>query len=94
MAFTSEQEAVKAVLEKDAPLTRTDLQVLRSNSAAASNFSSRSDWFVFRMEVEFIDAIAALNNTSTRLAKIGIGVGIVGVLVTIATLVSAFMARR
>lgn len=79
MPLADQTKAVREVLEKNQPLAEIDLQVLRENTAAASGLSSKADYFSFRMEIELIDAIRKLNETSTRLARVGIWVTCVGV---------------
>jgi hypothetical protein len=62
--------AVRGVLEKEQKLTAADLQVLRENTRAVQHLSGRSDYaYVFRMEVELIDAIRALDETSAELIQ-------------------------
>ena len=80
----SERKAITEILNKKIALSRADLQVLRENSAAANLMSSRSDWFLFRIEVELIDSITALNQSSSKLARVGIAVAIVGVVLALA----------
>ena len=59
--------AVRRVLSKEQKFTGPDLQILRNNTAAVSHMSGKSDYFVFRMEVELIDAIRALDEASAKL---------------------------
>ena len=71
--------AIRKILEREQPLNATDLEVLRKNTGAASSLSGKSDYFVFRMEIELIHSILKLNEASTRLTKVGIWVAGVGV---------------
>jgi hypothetical protein len=58
--------------------------VLRENASVASQIAgSATNHLIFRMEIELIDAIRKLNETSTRLARVGIGVGILAVVLTV-----------
>lgn len=59
--------AVRKILEKQERLTGADLDVLRHNTIGAIGHSSKSDAFMFRMEIELMDAIRALDETSTEL---------------------------
>ena len=65
--ITEAAAVVKEVLEKERKLTGEDLQRLRENTVGAATMSGRADYFVFRMDIELIDAIRSLNETSTRL---------------------------
>lgn len=70
MSKLDEQSAaIKQVLGKEQKLTASDLQTLRQNTGAAQSMSSKSDYFVFRMEIELIDAIRALDDTSAKLIE-------------------------
>jgi len=70
MATAEEQRnAITEVLVKQQKLTATDLQMLRNSGAGVSLLSGKSDYFVFRMEVELIDAIRALDETSAELIE-------------------------
>ena len=55
------------------------------------HLSGKHDWFSFRMEVELIDAIRSLDESTDRLSKIGLAVALAGVFVGIAQLVFAFI---
>jgi hypothetical protein len=61
--------AIKQVLGKERKLTGADLQILRTNTAAVSHITGKSDYFVFRMEIELIDAIRSLDESSAELIK-------------------------
>ena len=68
MRTVPEQAAVvNQVLAKEQKLTGDDLQILRNNTGAVSHISAKSDYFVFRMEIELIDAIRALDEASAKL---------------------------
>jgi hypothetical protein len=58
---------VRQVLAKEQKLTADDLQTLRHNTAGVALMSSKSDYFVFRMEIELIDAIRSLDEASAKL---------------------------
>jgi hypothetical protein len=67
MATAEEQRmALTQVLEKQQKLTASDLQILRNNTAGVPLLSSM-DYFAFRMEIELIDAIRTLDETSAKL---------------------------
>jgi hypothetical protein len=70
----TEQQTLAAVLAKNKKLTKADLQRFRENAGGAEWMGKP---FSFRMEVEHIDAIRSLDETSSRLAKVGIAVAIV-----------------
>ena len=85
---------IKGVLSKEQKLTGPDLQVLRRNTRAAASMSSKTDYFVFRMDIELIDAIRALDETSTqlitktnRLTSAILGLTVAGVLLALVQLV-------
>ena len=99
MTTADEQRAIIAdILGKQQKLTATDLQRLRSSGAGVSLLSSKSDYFVFRMEIELIDAIRALDETSTKLIKqtnlltaVILGLTVVGVVTAV---IQVFVALR
>ncbi len=85
---TGEQLAteVAKVLDKQQPLTRDDLQVLRRGSSIAQ-MSFGINPTKFRIDIESIDAavkldlaITKLDRTSGRLAYVGIAVAVVGII--------------
>jgi hypothetical protein len=82
---------LRLILEKERSFTSEDLQTLRENTPAAASLSGKSDYFVFRMEIELIDAIGKLDRTSSRLARIGIWVTAVGVGLAVVQIVLAAM---
>jgi hypothetical protein len=84
-----QRDAFIAVVKKtEAPLTEADLQVLREHAAQAAAIGGMgTNSLNFRMDVELIDAIRNLNATSTALAKVGIFVGSVGVILTLVQVV-------
>lgn len=59
--------AITQVLVKRQKLTGDDLQIFRNNTAAVNLMSGKSDYLVFRMEVELIDAIRSLDEASAKL---------------------------
>ena len=78
---------VRQVLAKEQKLTGNDLQILRNNTAGVTLLSGKSDYFIFRMEVELIDAIRSLDEasaklitTTNRLTTVILAVTVVGVL--------------
>ena len=86
--------AVRAVFEKDKPLSEADLDTLRKNNAAASHLSGKADWFVFRMEIELIHSILKLNQSSTRLARLAITLTATGVVLALVQIAVAVMDAR
>jgi len=74
-----QRASIQSILEKQLPFNEGDLEVLRKNTDAAGLLSGKSDYFVFRMQIEHIDSILKLNKTSTRLTTVGICVAVVGV---------------
>jgi hypothetical protein len=86
--------ALKETLSRTVKFTAEDLQKLRMGSPAAGYMTGRTgDAFMVRMEVELIDAIRVLDETSTELINktnklttvilvltgVGIAVAIIGV---------------
>jgi hypothetical protein len=59
--------AVTQILNKQAKLLAADLDILRKNTLGAQSLSSKSDYFMFRTEIELIDAIRSLDETSAKL---------------------------
>ncbi len=57
--------AIRGVLSKNQRFTAADLQILRENADAFNHLISKAD--DRRIEFEFIDAIRALDETSTKL---------------------------
>ncbi len=89
-------EAIRQVLRKEQKLTADDLQILRKNTAGVAVMSGRSDYLVFRMEVELIDAIRALDEasaklitTTNRLTAVILAVTVVGVVLAVIQIVLA-----
>ena len=87
--FMAYEQLQKAFQAKDA-FTAEDLDILRKNCGDIPYLSSRGDWVTFRMDVELIDAIRKLDETSTnlvsttnRLTAVMLAVTIVGVIATI-----------
>ena len=87
---------VRQVLAKEEKLTGDDLQILRHNTAGAAAMSGKSDYFVFRMEIELIDAIRSLDEasaklitTTNRLTAVILAVTVVGVLLAVVQIVLA-----
>jgi hypothetical protein len=58
---------VRQVLAKEQKLTGDDLQILRHNTGGVPLLTGKSDYFVFRMEIELIDAIRSLDEASAKL---------------------------
>ena len=79
-----QRDAFVAVRDKQQPFTKEDLQVLRETSGVAGGIGGH---LTVRMQVELIDAIQNLNATSSFLAKVGISVAVVGVILTITQIV-------
>jgi hypothetical protein len=93
--------ALKEALAKAGKFTAEDLQKLRMGSPAAGYMTGRTgDAFMVRMEVELIDAIRVLDETSTRLVTttnrlttvilvltgVGIFIAAIGVLIALVQL--------
>lgn len=57
------------LFRKKKKLTPDDLQLLRDNYEGWGMLSSRSDPFMFRMQVELIDALGSLETAIARLLK-------------------------
>jgi hypothetical protein len=90
MAFDREV-AVQELLGKQRPFTRADIQTLR-NPGAITLLNQQS--VMFRAEIELIDAMIVLNTSTTRLMWVAIAVAVMGVLVSAAQIIAAFMLRR
>jgi hypothetical protein len=88
------------VLSKAGKLNKEDLEVLRQNIGSIPQLrDGRGDWVVTRMEVELVDAITRLDETSTQLITttnrltrkilwltvVGVAVALAGLLVAAAT---------
>ena len=63
----AQRNALIEILKKEQKLTADDLHTLRKNTGGANQLSSKTDYFMFRIEVELIDAIRSLDETSSRL---------------------------
>jgi hypothetical protein len=74
---------VVLILEKQKKLSKDDLQALRERTIVAPWLSGKKDAFSWRMDIELIDAIRSLDETSSFLATVGIVVAIVGALFTL-----------
>lgn len=64
---TQQQLRATAVLEKQQPLTKDDLQVLRESTGIIGYLTSHHDPIKWRMEIELIDSIRKLDRTSSFL---------------------------
>ena len=68
MSGSEKRDAVKAVIDKFQKLTAEDLRTLRECTDIMPSMTGRqADWLVMRMEIELIDAIRSLDDSSTRL---------------------------
>lgn len=67
--MTRQAIPLRTILEKHKKLTASDLQTFRENTAGVAQMSGKSDYFVFRMEVELIDAIRSLDEASANLIE-------------------------
>ena len=97
MTIDDERNTVTEVLKKKQKLSAEDLHTLRNNTGGVGLISSKTDYFMFRIEVELIDAIRALDETSTELINktnklttvilvltgVGIFIAAVGVLIAL-----------
>ena len=61
--------AIKKVFEKREKVTAPDLQVLRENSELLEGHDRKADFYLFRMQVELIDVIRGLHETSAKLVS-------------------------
>jgi len=59
--------AIQQALSKKQKFTATDLQILRENAELLEGHDKKNDYYLFRMQIEFIDAIRSLDETSTKL---------------------------
>jgi hypothetical protein len=77
-------------LEKNRKLTKEDLQVIREENGMNIQGGSGLNALQVRMQVETIDAIRSLDETSSFLSKVGIAVAIIGALFTLLQVLIAF----
>lgn len=90
-------ETLSRILSKTGKLNRDDLEVLREKIGCVPQLQGgRGDWVVTRMEVELVDAITQLDETSTqlitttnKLTRKILGLTVVGVAVAVAGLLVA-----
>lgn len=93
--MSKESDTLKEIFLSIRKLTEEDLDSLRKYMAAIPSLTGQNaDWVRVRMEVELIDDIRLLDKTSTRLintannlTKVMLGIGVVGVIATIAGVV-------
>jgi uncharacterized protein with PhoU and TrkA domain len=90
----AEERTVGTIFDKKAPFTRDDIQFIRQHAEEVRDLSSRLDQVAFRTQIELIDAIRALNTSTTRLMWVAIAVAVVGVLVSSAQIISTVLLRR
>jgi hypothetical protein len=64
---TQQQLKATAVLAKQQPLTKDDLQILRESTGIIGYLTSHHDPIKWRMEIELIDCIRKLDKTSSFL---------------------------
>jgi hypothetical protein len=50
---------------------------------AATAIAGGANYLMFGMEIELIDTIRKLDETSTQLARVGIGIGVLAVVLTL-----------
>jgi hypothetical protein len=86
-----QQNNVKDVLNKKLPLTAVDLQILRESAGIVAYLTSHHDPLAWRMEIEHLDSIRRLDETSSKLATIGIVVAGVAAAGTIAGVLIALL---
>jgi hypothetical protein len=78
------------LLSRNEKLTKADIQAFRSGGIAVSHMTAKHDAVSMRMEIELIDAIRSLDETSSFLSKVGIGVTFVGAAFTLLQVLIAF----
>ncbi|SRR6266576_2644139 len=59
--------AIQQVLSRNQKLTAADLQILREGSDLFEGRDKPTDFYRFRTDIELIDAIRSLDETSTKL---------------------------
>lgn len=84
-----QQRKVKEVLNKNLPLMADDLQTLRESAGIVAYLTSNHDPIAWRMEIEFLDAVRKLDESSTRLSTVGNRLAFVA---TVATVIGVFIA--
>jgi len=86
--------AIQQALSKKQKFTATDLQILRENAELLEGHDKKNDYYLFRMQIEFIDAIRSLDESSARLVKITNWLTFVILGLTVAGVVIAWIALR
>jgi len=59
--------AIQQALSRKQKFTATDLQILRENAELLEGHDKKNDYYLFRMQIEMIDAIRSLDEASARL---------------------------
>lgn len=92
---TPEQKAaaIQHALSKKQKLGSADLQILRENADLLEGHDKPTDFYRFRTDIELIDAIRSLDETSTklitttnRLTGVILALTVVGVALTVWTM--------
>jgi len=93
---TPEQKAaaIQHALSKKQKLRSADLQILRENAELLEGHDKKNDYYLFRMQIEFIDAVRSLDESSARLVKITNWLTFVILGLTVAGVVIAWIALR
>lgn len=100
MSAREEQaNAVMQVFSTGQKLTGRELQILRENAQLLEGHDAKTDYYLFRMQIELIDAIRALDETSAKLVTKTnwltlVILGLTGVLVIIGVLQIVIMVRH
>ena len=70
MSTPEEQAAsIQQALGRKTKLAAADLQILRENAELLEGHDRKNDYYLFRMQIELIDAIRALDETSSKLVE-------------------------
>ena len=93
---TPEQKAaaIQHALSKKQKLGSADLQILRENAELLEGHDKPNAYYLFRMQIEFIDAVRSLDESSARLVKITNWLTFVILGLTVAGVVIAWIALR
>jgi hypothetical protein len=89
--FARAQE-VADVLKKHTKLTKEDIQLLRER-AGEFPVVGGMNWLTARMELELIDAITSLDESTAKLTRIGVWLTAAGVFVGVVQIVMAFFVK-
>lgn len=84
--------AIQQALSKKQKFSAPDLQILRENAELLEGHGPNNNYYLFRMQIEFIDAIRSLDEvsaklitTTNRLTGVILALTVVGIALTVWT---------